>query len=98
MIIDNTSTCAYDCFGEELLVGDSVSYVFVKAINEWKNKIRTVIVKGKVIGWTAKRIDIEIQKIANNTDIQEDPATLIAANVGDIVRVKPNRVSKITGQ
>ena len=92
---DNTSTCAYDCFGNEILKDDLVGCVFLKVLGSWRNKHRTIIAKGKVIGWTAKRIDVEIQEITSNTDIQEDIAELIIANVGDIVRVKPDRVCKL---
>jgi hypothetical protein len=94
-MIDNTSTCAYDCFGNEILSGDLVSCVFLKVIGSWKNKHRVVIAKGEVIGWTAKRIDIRIQEITNNTDIQENISELIETSVGDIVRVKPDKICKL---
>lgn len=93
-MIDNTSTCAYDCFGNEILPGDLVSCVFLKVLGSWKNKHRVVMAKGKVIGWTAKRIDVEIQEITSNT-VKEDMAELIKISVGDIVRVKPDRICKL---
>ena len=95
MIKDNTSTCAYDCFGNEILSGDLVSCVFLKVLGSWRNKHRAIIAKAKVIGWTDKRIDVEIQEITSNTDIQEDIVELIGTNIGDIVRIKPDKVCKL---
>lgn len=95
MIIDNTSTCAYDCFGNEIIKNDLVGCVFLKVLGSWRNKHRAIIAKGRVIGWTAKRIDVEIQEITSNTDIQENISELIKTSVGDIVRIKPDRVCKI---
>ena len=95
MIKSNTSTCAYDSFGQELYKDDLVGCVFIKVLGSWRNKHRAIIAKGKVIGWTAKRIDVEIQEITSNTDMQEDMNELVGAGIGDIVRVKPDKVCKL---
>lgn len=88
MIKSNTSTCAYDSFGQELYKDDQVLCSSIECG-------RIMLYKGKVTGWTAKRIDIEVQEITSNTDIQEDIVELIGTNIGDIVRVKPDRICKI---
>ena len=92
---DNDRICAYDCFGEDIFVGDYVSCVFLISLGSWKNKHRIIIAKGKVTGWTTKRIDVEIKEILNNTDFPEDPATLIKCSIGDIVKIKPDKICKL---
>ena len=95
MIKDNSRSCAYDSFGNELFTGDYVSCVFLKVLGSWRNKYRAVLVKGKVINWTTKRIDIVIKEIANNTDTVENLTELIGADIGDTVRVKPDKICKL---
>ena len=71
MIKDNNRICAYDCFGNEILVGDYVSCILLKSLGTWRNKNRIVLIKGIVVGWTFKRINIKLQEMFNNTDLNQ---------------------------
>lgn len=87
MIKDNTSTNAYDSFGQELYNDDQVLCSSIECG-------RIMLYKGKVIGWTKKRVRVEIIAAEDNTDFTGS-LYYLEGKVGEIIEFKPDKIYKI---
>ena len=87
MIKSNTSTCAYDSFGQELYKDDQVLCSSIECG-------RIMLYKGKVIGWTEKRVKVEIIAAEDNTD-WKGSAAYLEGKIGEVIEYKPDKIYKI---
>ena len=92
MIKDNTTTNAYDSFGQELFTGDTVVCSIPRYI--YGNSGTFILCKGIVESWTKKRINVRITEVQSNTDLShlENWSTL---RIGEIQQLKPDKIYKI---
>ena len=89
MIKDNTGTNAFDSFGQELYVNDVVICSLIDCG-------RIMLYKGRVLGWTNKRVTVEIIEAETNTDWTGSSAYL-EGRVGSTLVFKPDKIYKISG-
>lgn len=87
MIKDNTSTNAYDSFGQELYKDDQVLCSSIECG-------RIMLYKGKVIDWTKKRVKIEITAAEDNTD-WKGSSDYLEGRIGEVIEFKPDKIYKI---
>ena len=88
MIKDNTGTNAYDSFGQDLYIDDTVLCALITCG-------RIMLFKGTVIGWTKKKVKVRLTEPHNNTDWSGSDGWT-TGRVGEELDFKPDKIYKIS--